>query len=75
MTMNWDERRQIVKVATLYYFEGLTQAEIAKKVGVSRPLISKLLNKARENGIVEIYIRDENAHTVELENRLEKSTA
>lgn len=72
MTMNWDERRQIVKVATLYYFEGLTQAEIAKKVGVSRPLISKLLNKARENGIVEIYIRDENAHTVELENRLEK---
>lgn len=70
--MNWDERRQIVKVSTLYYFEGLTQAEIAKKIGVSRPLISKLLNKAKEHGIVEIYIRDENAHTVELEHRLEK---
>nr|WP_082028994.1 sugar-binding transcriptional regulator [Jeotgalibacillus malaysiensis] len=70
--MNWDERRQIVKVSTLYYFEGMTQAEIAKKIGVSRPLISKLLNKAREHGIVEIYIKDENAHTVELENRLEK---
>lgn len=70
--MNWDERRQIVKVSRLYYFDGLTQAEIAKKVGVSRPVISKLLNKARENGIVEIYIKDENAHTVELEHRLEK---
>ena len=70
--MNWDERRQIVKVATLYYFEGLTQAEIAKKIGVSRPLISKLLNKAKEHGIVEIYIRDENAHTVELEHQLER---
>ena len=70
--MNWDERRQIVKVSTLYYFEGLTQAEIAKKIGVSRPLISKLLNKAKEHGIVEIYIRDENAHTVELEHQLEK---
>ncbi|WP_052651355.1 sugar-binding transcriptional regulator [Planococcus massiliensis] len=70
--MNWDERRQIVKVSRLYYFEGLTQAEIAKKIGVSRPVISKLLNKARENGIVEIYIKDENAHTVELEHRLEK---
>ncbi|ANU17109.1 transcriptional regulator [Planococcus maritimus] len=70
--MNWDERRQIVKVATLYYFEGLTQAEIAKKIGVSRPLVSKLLNKAKEHGIVEIYIRDENAHTVELEHQLER---
>ncbi|MDN7244103.1 sugar-binding transcriptional regulator [Planococcus sp. 1R117A] len=70
--MNWEERRQIVKVSRLYYFEGQTQAEIAKKIGVSRPVISKLLNKARENGIVEIYIKDENAHTVELEHRLEK---
>ncbi|GKW44799.1 sugar-binding transcriptional regulator [Planococcus sp. NCCP-2050] len=70
--MNWDERRQIVKVSRLYYFDGLTQAEIAKKMGVSRPVISKLLNKARENGVVEIYIKDENAHTVELERRLEK---
>lgn len=70
--MNWEERRQIVKVSRLYYFEGQTQAEIAKKIGVSRPVISKLLNKARETGIVEIYIKDENAHTVELEHRLEK---
>lgn len=70
--MNWEERRQIVKVSRLYYFDGLTQAEIAKKIGVSRPVISKLLNKARESGIVEIYIKDENAHTVELEHQLEK---
>ena len=72
MMMNWEERRQIVKVSRLYYFEGQTQAEIAKKIGVSRPVISKLLNKARDNGIVEIYIKDENAHTVELEHQLEK---
>ncbi|MDN3427344.1 sugar-binding transcriptional regulator [Microbacterium sp. APC 3898] len=71
--MNWDERRQIVKVANLYYFDGQTQAQIASKMGVSRPVISKLLNKAREMGIVEIYIKDENAHTVELEQQLEKA--
>jgi DNA-binding transcriptional regulator LsrR (DeoR family) len=70
--VNWEERRQIVKVANLYYFEGWTQAQIAKKIGVSRPVISKLLNKAREQGIVEIYIKDENAHTVELEQKLER---
>lgn len=71
MMMNWDERRQIVKVANLYYFAGQTQAQIASKMGVSRPVISKLLNKAREMGIVEIYIKDENAHTVKLEQQLE----
>jgi DNA-binding transcriptional regulator LsrR (DeoR family) len=70
--VNWEERRLIVKVANLYYFEGWTQAQIAKKIGVSRPVISKLLNKAKEQGIVEIYIKDENAHTVELEQKLEK---
>ncbi|PSL42022.1 DNA-binding transcriptional regulator LsrR (DeoR family) [Planomicrobium soli] len=70
--IDWEERRQIVKVSKLYYFDGQTQAEIAKKIGVSRPVISKLLNKAREIGIVEIYIKDESAHTVELEHRLEK---
>lgn len=70
--VNWEERRLIVKVANLYYFEGWTQAQIAQKVGVSRPVISKLLNKAKEQGIVEIYIKDENAHTVELEQKLEK---
>lgn len=73
MMMNWEERRQIVKVANLYYFDGQTQAQIATKMGVSRPVISKLLNKAREMGIVEIYIKDENAHTVELEQQLEKT--
>lgn len=70
--INWEERRLIVKVANLYYFDGQTQAQIATKMGVSRPVISKLLNRAREMGIVEIYIKDENAHTVELEQQIEK---
>ncbi|WP_209123986.1 sugar-binding transcriptional regulator [Alkalihalobacillus sp. BA299] len=70
--VNWEERRLIVKVANLYYFEGRTQAQIAKAIGVSRPVISKLLHRAKEEGIVEVYIKDENAHTVELEKKLEK---
>lgn len=70
--INWEERRQLVKVATLYYVEGWTQEQIAKKLGVSRPVISKLLQKAKDSGIVEIYIKDETVHTVELEQKLEK---
>ncbi|TSB47256.1 sugar-binding transcriptional regulator [Alkalicoccobacillus porphyridii] len=69
--VNWDERRLLVKAANLYYFDGWTQAQIAKKMSVSRPVISKMLNRARELGIVEIYIKDENAHTATLEHKLE----
>jgi DNA-binding transcriptional regulator LsrR (DeoR family) len=68
--LTWEERRQLVKVATLYYMEGWTQEQIAKKIGVSRPIISKLLQKAKDEGIVEFFIKDESAHTVELEQKL-----
>lgn len=69
--LNWEERRLMVKVAKLYYFEGWTQAKIAENNNVSRPVISKLLNNARKEGIVEIYIKDETVHTVDLEQKLE----
>lgn len=70
--ISWEERRQLVKTANLYYIEGWTQEQIAKKVGVSRPVISKQLQKAKEYGIVEVFIKDESLHTVELEKELEK---
>src|SRR5690625_7728172 len=70
--LSWEERRLLVKAAKLYYFEGWTQAEIARKQNVSRPVISKMLNTAKKEGIVEIYIKDETLQTVELEQQLEK---
>lgn len=70
--MDWNEKRQLVKISNLYYKDGFTQAEIAAKMGVSRPVISKLLQRAKDEGIVNIYIKDESVHTVELEQRLEK---
>lgn len=66
------EEKNIVKMACLYYEEGLTQAQIAKQVGVSRSLVSKLLIDAREEGIVEITINSKNAYTSMLERQLEK---
>ncbi|MUK87624.1 sugar-binding transcriptional regulator [Ornithinibacillus sp. L9] len=70
--LSWEDRRLMVKVAMLYYFEGWTQAEIAARNNVSRPVISKLLNTAKKEGIVEIYIKDETFHTVELEQKIIK---
>lgn len=46
----------IVQVATLYYKEKLTQAQVAKKLHLSRPTVSQMLNEARERGIVTITI-------------------
>lgn len=67
-----DDKKLIVKVCKLYYFDGMTQAQIAKRIGVSRPIISKMLSKAKEEKIVEIFIKDESAHTAELELQMEK---
>lgn len=70
--MKWEEKRDLVKIATWYYQYGWTQAQIAQKIGISRSIISKKLQDAKELGIVEIFIRDETAYTVELEQRLEQ---
>ena len=51
------ERTDLVNVARLYYEQGLTQDQVAKRIGVSRPLVSKMLTRAREAGIVHIEIR------------------
>ena len=48
--------QKMVEIAKMYYEEELTQNEIAKRLGVSRPLVSKMLADAKEAGIVTIQI-------------------
>ncbi|WP_305972125.1 MULTISPECIES: sugar-binding transcriptional regulator [unclassified Mameliella] len=43
-------------VALLYYGEGLTQGEIAKRMKVSRATIVNMLRESRELGVVEIRV-------------------
>ena len=43
----------LVHVAQLYYHQNLNQSEISKIVGLSRPTVSRMLEEAREVGIVE----------------------
>ena len=47
---------RMVNVARLYYEQNMTQNEIAKELGISRPLVSILLTEARACGIVTITI-------------------
>lgn len=51
-------RTLIHTVAKLHYEADLSQVEIARRLGVSAATISRLLKRAREDGIVRIEIRD-----------------
>ncbi len=53
-----EEDRLILKVLHLYYEHDLTQAEVALRMGFSRPKVSKLLAEGRERGLVKIEIAE-----------------
>ena len=61
----------LVKVAKLYYEEGLTQHEIANKIHVSRPKVSRLLKQARSEGVVQIIVSSFPNSNEDLERELE----
>jgi len=47
----------LADVAEMYYLEQKTQAEIAKRIGLTRSMVSRMLTEARELGIVEVRVR------------------
>ena len=49
---------QLVRASRLYYELGETQNAIAEQLGVTRPQVSRLLKRARAEGIVEIRVVD-----------------
>lgn len=60
------------KVGTLYYLEELTQQQIAHRLHLSRPKVSRLLQRAREEGIVQISVISPDGAQVELESAVER---
>jgi deoxyribonucleoside regulator len=54
--MEAKKMQKLVTVAKMYYEDNMNQSQIAKAIGVSRPLISMLLADAKELGIVEVKI-------------------
>ncbi len=53
-----EKTSSLVDVARLYYEHDYSQQDIARKLGISRPSVSRMLQKARELGIVRIKIYD-----------------
>ncbi len=52
-----DRASLLADIAEMYYLEEKNQAEIAKAVGVTRSMISRMLKEARESDIVDIRIQ------------------
>lgn len=48
--------RLALRAATLYYLDGLTQAEIAARLRVSRPTAGRLVARAKAKGLVRIEL-------------------
>lgn len=49
---------RMIQAARLYYEKDMTQNQIAKEMGISRPLVSILLSEAKACGIVTFQIHD-----------------
>lgn len=63
---------QSIEALKLYYQQDLSQAEVASRMGCSRPTVAKLLAHGHARGFVTIDIHDPRDEASELAARLEK---
>ena len=53
-----DKRKNMIKIAKLYYYGHMTQEQIAQMMGMSRSKVTRLLMEAEQYGIVQITVHD-----------------
>lgn len=70
---NRPDRHLMSQVARLYYEDNQTQEEVAAALGLSRPKVSRLLQQARGEGIVQISILDPRDNDEPLAQQLRQS--
>jgi DNA-binding transcriptional regulator LsrR (DeoR family) len=62
--------RNRMRIAWMYYVEGLTQNEIAERLGIGRVTVVRNITEARKNNEVKILIQGEIAECIDLESQL-----
>lgn len=68
--MNVDRGAQMLRAAQLYYYDNLTQGAIADRLNCTRWTVGRLLEEARESGIVTISVNHPRARIPKLEKSL-----
>ncbi len=71
MAINYEDTL-VVKTAWYYYIENMTQQKISEKLGISRMKVIKLLEKARQEGVIQFRIQQDNTQRMQLEGQLAK---
>ncbi len=64
------DTEQITRAAWLYYNDGLTQNRIADMLGISRIKVSRLLEKGRQSGLIELRINSPYDGCINLQQEL-----
>lgn len=64
------EQNLVYKAAWYYYMEGLTQQAIAERLNLSRIRVLRLLERARQEGVVQIQLNASSAEFFPLEQAL-----
>ncbi len=65
-----DRNNLLADVAEMYYIDEMSQADIARVVGVTRSMVSRMLTEARQREIIDIRIKRELQADHELEMAL-----
>ena len=73
METSLEKQKKLAYIAKRYYLDDRKQSDIAQELGVSRPLVSRMLSEARELGIVEITVHEPGGQAARLMDRLRRS--
>ena len=67
-----DQRKFAARASWYYYKTGMTQGEIAQRLGINRARVINILNEARKDGTVTFHISGEDSEMMDLEVQLKK---
>ena len=68
--MDTNKLTQMIRIAKMHYELNYTQLEIARKEGISKATVSRILKSAMDMGIIEVRIKDSVLNDTELEKEL-----
>lgn len=68
---NQNDLRFLIKIATLYYTEGMKQTEIARVLNLSQSQVSRALNRCVKDGLVKISVIQPSNIFISLERELQ----
>ena len=73
MEISREKQKRLAYAARRYYLEDQRQSDIARELGISRPMVSRLLSEARALGVVEITVHDPESQARSLLDQLRRT--